>query len=210
MHATIHRKPLKAEPAWQLAERFPVQGHWTEGDYLALDASIENQRTIELVDGRLEFLPMPTIAHEKIVRHLFKALDKFNDEHETGEVFFSGVKSRLREGEIRLPDIFFIFSAAKNRHTEDYYHGADLVMEVVSKSSDDRYRDWVEKRKEYAKAGIQEYWIIDPKLQQIVVFTLNGKTYRKYGEFGKGERADSVLLKGFEVDVSRALAGMKP
>ncbi|MFH0939184.1 MAG: Uma2 family endonuclease [Planctomycetota bacterium] len=211
---TIASRPLRnsqvGRPAWELVEQLPTQGNWRESDYLALDAVMENQRRVELVNGYLEFLPMPTRLHERIVKYLFMALLEFNRSQGLGEVFFSGRKTRLWEREIRLPDIVFIFSEHESRDSEDCCEGADLVMEVVSKGTEDRRRDLVEKRADYAKARISEYWIIDSLLKQIRVLTLNGgKTYKVHGEFKKGQTATSKLLNGFEVNVAEALAGLK-
>lgn len=209
MSVTTQRRADKDKPAWELAERYPVQGKWDETEYLALDNSIENQRTIELVDGFLEFLPMPSRMHERIVKFLFAVLLDYSRTHRVGEVFFSGRKVKLWENEIRLPDIVFSLHSGTQRSTEDYEAGADLVMEVVSKSAKDRRRDRVEKRVDYARAGIREYWIVDPELKKIEVLKLSGKSYVVHGEFEKGEKATSVLLKDFEVDVTAALAGLK-
>jgi hypothetical protein len=44
------------EPTWEIAHLFPIQGDWTEAEYLALDTN----HLIEFSDGHLEFLPMPT------------------------------------------------------------------------------------------------------------------------------------------------------
>ena len=90
--------------------------------------------------------------------------------------------------------------------TEEYWEGADLVMEVVSPGDEDRRRDLKTKREEYAQAGIPEYWIIDPELERITVLTLEGQTYVVHGEFSRGEQATSKLLPGFAVDVTAALA----
>jgi Uma2 family endonuclease len=79
-------------------------------------------------------------------------------------------------------------------------------MEVVSGGTEDRNRDLRRKRLEYAAAGIQEYWIIDPKPGLITVLRLEGDRYAVHGEFKRGARATSALLKGFTVDVSAALA----
>ena len=77
------------------------------------------------------------------------------------------------------------------------------MIEVVS---EDRSRDLETKRSEYARAGIPEYWIVDPKFARIIVLVLDGTSYAVRGEFGPGDRATSVLLPGFEVDVTAALA----
>ena len=203
------RSGSTGKPAWELAQYFPLQGRWSEIDYLSLDFAMENQRRIELVNGFLDFLPMPTRLHERIVKYLFVALLEFNRSKGLGEVFFSGRKTRLWKSEIRLPDILFVMKENQERGTEDYSEGADLVMEVVSPGAKDRKRDLVEKRRGYAKAGISEYWIADPVLKQITVLKLDGKEYKDVGVFKKGQKAGSALLKGFEVDVTEALAGLK-
>ena len=64
----------------------------------------------------------------------------------------------------------------------------------------------MEKREEYAKAGIPEYWIVDPELGQITVLVLDGSVYAVHGEFARGQQATSKLLPGFAVDVTAALA----
>jgi Uma2 family endonuclease len=86
-----------------------------------------------------------------------------------------------------------------DRRGEAFWRGADLVMEIVSPA--DRQRDLVTKRREYAQAGIPEYWIVDGEQQAIIVLTLAGEIYQVHGAFGPGEQADSVLLPGFAVDV---------
>ena len=207
--AQRHSSRSAGKPAWKLAALFPSQGGWTQTDYLSLDASLENQRQIELVNGSLEFLAMPTRLHERIVKYLFVTLLEFNRARGLGEGFFSGRKSKLWNGEIRLPDILFVLRENQERGTEEYCDGADLVMEVVSPGAKDRARDLVEKRRAYAKAGISEYWIIDPVLKQITVLKLEGKSYKSHGEFKKGQKAASTLLKGFQVDVTQALLGLK-
>jgi Uma2 family endonuclease len=79
-------------------------------------------------------------------------------------------------------------------------------MEVVSDSPDDRERDLVTKRAEYARARIPEYWIVDPQEGRITVLRLEGDRYVVHGEFLKGSKASSVLLPGFVVDVTEAFA----
>ncbi len=196
------------EPAYGIAQYFPMQGYWDETDYLGLDQTIENQRFIELVCGRLEFISMPTRWHERIVKYLYRALSEYNLRRCMGEVFFSGSKLRLHDGEIRIPDISLVTNP--DNDPEEYCTTAILVMEVISKGAEDRKRDVVKKRLAYASAGIPEYWIVDPQLKHIQVLTLNGgKKYKAHGVFKRGEKARSKLLQGFEVDVTEALAGLK-
>jgi Uma2 family endonuclease len=77
------------------------------------------------------------------------------------------------------------------------------VLEVVS--SDDPKRDLVRKRREYARAGIPEYWIVNPATEQIIVLHLEGTAYVEHGIFTRGTQATSVLLEGFTVAVAAVL-----
>jgi Uma2 family endonuclease len=79
-------------------------------------------------------------------------------------------------------------------------------MEVVSPGAESRQRDLVDKRRDYAQAGVSEYWIVDPETESVTVLALDGSEYRVHGEFKTGESATSVLLPGFAVDVSAVFA----
>ena len=107
---------------------------------------------------------------------------------------------------MREPDVVFMRKEHASRIGEKYWKGADLVMEVVSEGKKDRQRDLVKERREYARAGIPEYWIVDPLEQRITVLRLAGKHYAVHGEFGPGDTATSALLAGFTVDVGEAFA----
>src|SRR5205823_1127269 len=101
-----------------------------------------------------------------------------------------------------------LFMRVENAHRqhEKFWDGADLVMEVVSPDPKSRNRDLVKKRREYARAGIPEYWIVDPQEQRITVLTLADRTYQVYGDFRPGSEATSALLDGFRVPVSDVFA----
>src|SRR5882672_10319061 len=71
-----HSNGKTREPVWELARLYPLQGEWTEEDYLALEREIGNQM-IELCDGFLEILPMPDLYHQLIVKMLLYALDAY-------------------------------------------------------------------------------------------------------------------------------------
>ena len=113
---------------------------------------------------------------------------------------------------LRRPDVSY-FELAKFPSLEVLFQDPpvidrepNLAIEVVSEDEPDRQRDLVTKREEYARAGIAEYWIVDPQEHQITVLTLEGQTYRVHGEFGRGSVATSVLLPGFSVSVDAVFA----
>jgi Uma2 family endonuclease len=115
------------------------------------------------------------------------------------------LRVQLWSGKYREPDIVFV-RRERIRELGKPTNGADLAMEVVSGDADDRMRDLVTKRQEYAQAKITEYWIVDPEEQRVTVLVLDGDTYREHGIFRPGEIATSVLLPGFTVDVTAVFA----
>jgi len=184
------------ELTWEIAQLFPAQGHWSEDEYLALDTN----HLIEFSHGRLEIMPLPTQSHQLLVIALFELLLNFVREGQLGTVLLAPMRVQLSPGKFREPDILFMRAEHDDRRSDRFWEGADLVMEIVS--PDDPERDKVTKRREYAQAGIPEYWIVDPTNASITVLTLRGQEYALHGEFVTGETASSVLLEGFRVDVS--------
>jgi Uma2 family endonuclease len=184
------------ELTWEIAQLFPAQGHWSEEEYLALDTN----HLIEFSHGQLEVLPMPTFSHQRLVAFLYRSLLGFVEERALGVVMFAPLRIQLWSGKYREPDIVFMAAEHADRLGEQFWRGADLVMEVVS--PDDPRRETVTKRREYAQAGIPEYWIVDPAGASITVLTLSGQEYALHGEFVAGETATSVLLDRFTVDVA--------
>ena len=192
---------LESGPAWEVARLFPDQGDWGDGDYLALN--LMTNRLVELVDGRVEVLEMPPKSHQLIMLFLRDTLKAFVDARDKGEVLVAPYPVRIREGRYREPDVLYVLAEHADRLTEEYADGCDVVMEVVSR---DRDRDFVKKRRDYADAGIPEYWIVDPRDRRITVLRLERGAYQLHGEFGAGDRATSVVVQGFEVEARDVFA----
>jgi len=194
-------EPVREEPTWQIADLFPFQGQWSEGDYLAL----ETNRLVEFSHGTVEVLPMPSISHQYISLFLYRLLHDFITSQGLGTVLAAPARVRLWRGKHREPDVFLLLSQSARRIYEQYVDGADLVIEVVSGGPRDRERDLVEKRQEYAQAGIPEYWIVDPETESVTVLHLQGDAYAEHGIFPRSETATSRLLPGFAVPVDDIL-----
>ena len=193
---------LAGQPAWEVAYLFPSQGEWSEDEFLALHTN----RLVELSDGRLEVLPMPTEQHQTILLFLYEVVRQFVEPRKLGKVLVAPLRVRLWKGKIREPDLIFMLAANKHRRSNKVWNGADLVMEVVSPDPKDRRRDFDEKLVDYAAAGIREYWIVDAERRVVAVHTLNGPRYEQHGEFQPSQQASSVLLDGFTIDVAALFA----
>ena len=186
-------RPLEA----LLRDVLPPQGTWSDDCYLWL--TDRSSRLIELTDGRVEELPMPTDAHQAMLAFLYGL---FRDwlVARGGVVRFAPLRLRVRAGKFREPDLLLLRDRTDARREDRYWLGADLVAEVVSPDAPER--DLVDKRADYAEGGVPEYWIADPRDETITVLVLEGGAYVVHGVFVRGAAATSPLLDGFAADVS--------
>ena len=186
---------------WPLEIDFDtLQGSWTEEQYLRV--SDQTNRLVELRDGILEVLPLPNRQHQDIIGFLYVLLRQLLHGR-GGKVAVAAFPLQLRPGKFREPDVLLLLDKADPRNQPDFWRGADLVIEIVSPKS--VRRDTRTKRREYAEAGIPEYWLVNPLDETITVLTLAGKAYAEHGVFGRGGRAASVLLREFSVAVDEVL-----
>jgi Uma2 family endonuclease len=187
---------------YEVAELFPRQGEWTEVDYLSLP---ETNRLVELSDGRLVVLPMPTDTHQRIVGKLFRLMSDYVEANRLGEVRVAPLRTRLRPGKFREPDIMFMSVEHSDRIGEDYWGVPDLVVEVILPrteiSSRTEHIDQSEKFEDYQKAGVNEYWIVDPEDETIEVYVLRHGAYHLLGKWKRDEIARSKILRGFSVPI---------
>jgi Uma2 family endonuclease len=188
------------KPAIEILQLFPLQGEWTESDYFNLP---DTNHLIELSEGRIIIKDMPTDEHQKAVMKLSYAIYTFVLEQELGEVRFSPMPVRLWQNKIREPDIIFMSKEHIDRINSKAWGVPDLAVEVISPSN--KNDDKVEKFAEYAKAGITEYWIVDPINLIIEIYLLEKDKYVLKEQKQAGEIVSSTVLEGFKF----AIDGLK-
>ena len=185
-------------PAWRIALLFPPQGSWTVHDFLALDAG----RLVEFDQGCVDVHDLPTAEHQRVVQFIYRMLFAYLEATRVGEAFVAPLPVRLWQEKFREPDVVFV-AASRNRF-QDYPDGADLVIEVVSEDPTSRKRDLVDKVIDYARAGIQEYWIIDLLNTEIKVGILYDQHY-DFSIYSTGQCAMSKLLPNFDLSVNQTI-----
>jgi len=194
-----------AEPAYSLPPSvdeacWPIQGQWTWEDYLRLP---DDGQRYEIVEGVLYVTAAPTFDHQFSAFELAAELRGFVKARRLGLVLVAPFDVRLPGvADPVQPDVLFFRSGNEPRKGDKHFQGVpDLVVEVLSPGTG--RLDRRVKFEAYEKAGVAEYWLVDPGPRTIVVFEL-GAERRKYGEvgrFGPDESVRSVLLEGFETDV---------
>ena len=188
-----------------LCSALPPQGAWSDDAYLWL--TDHSRRLIEFTDGSLEELPLPTSTHQAVLLFLYGIFHAYLRER-GGVAMVAPLRLRIRDGKFREPDLLLLRSRDDPRYADRFWLGADLVAEVVS--ADDPQRDFVQKRADYADAGVPEYWIVDPRDETILVLGLADGAYREIGRHGRGDVAASPSLEGLAVDVAALFDAPKP
>lgn len=158
----------------------------------------------ELINGELVKKQSPTFEHQAISSEIEFHLMAFVKKNNAGKVLHAPLDVVLDDGNAYHPDIFFI---RRERffifhEKEKIIMGApDLVVEILSKStaSDDRG----DKKDNYEKYGVREYWLVDHQKKSIEVYHLKDERYRlaQYLE-GSGVLRSEVLA-GFEMDIEQ-------
>ncbi|KAA5807943.1 Uma2 family endonuclease [Thermoanaerobacterium thermosaccharolyticum] len=143
---------------------------YTYEDYLNWP---DNQR-IELINGQVYLMTPPLRIHQKISGAIYTQFSNYLKDREC-EVYYApfGVKfTEKNEKDIKTvvePDIAVVCDKSK-LDNEGCKGAPDLIVEITSPST--ARRDRVEKFNLYEKNGVKEYWIIEPELKIVNVFTL--------------------------------------
>ena len=157
-------------------------------------------RFAEWVDGEvIEFMPASD-THQGLLNFLNNLITLYVKLLNLGVVRLAPYAMRaIPGGPAREPDLLFVSKENAARRTEKYLSGpADLVIEVASDDSVRRDRD--DKYHEYARAGIREYWVVDPRRGR-----RRADFYRLRPDDGRyelfatedDERVESAVLPGF-------------
>ena len=172
----------------------------TYEDYLALP---ETMQRYEIIDGEMIMEPSPTVEHQWIVGRLFRALDRYVEELQLGNVFLAPLDVQIPDERFRTrqPDLLFISlerSGFTDRNSVRGVQlldvGPELVVEVLSSS--DTPKSIREKLADYQKIGVCESWIVNPEKETVEVLSLTNNTIVPLALLGIGDRIKSRVLPG--------------
>jgi Uma2 family endonuclease len=124
----------------------------------------------ELIDGKHYVSPSPVIDHQRVVRNLLTSLHGYLLESGRGEVFAAPLDVVISNHDVVEPDLMIVLADQQDILTAQHVRGTPaIVIEVMSSTT--RRRDETIKRDLYRRAGVREYWMVDPKTRTIAVWT---------------------------------------
>jgi Uma2 family endonuclease len=160
--------------AEELHER-PVPGvHMTEAEFLAW---CPEEIRAEWADGEVILMAPVTNEHDDLDTWLTAIVRLLCETQDLGVVRHNMYLRLASQRRLRVPDLMFIPKARTHLLKGASFHGApDLVVEIVSPES--QSRDRRDKFREFEKAGVREYWIIDPISRTVEVYALERRKFR--------------------------------
>jgi Uma2 family endonuclease len=119
-------------------------------------------------------------------------------------VFFAPVDVVLSRFDVVEPDLLYMSKERKAQIANDanVQGPPELVVEVGSPST--RRRDETLKRALYERAGVSEYWVVDPELDVVRVYRRDGERFARPIELSleAGDVLTTPLLPGLELPLS--------
>jgi Uma2 family endonuclease len=176
----------------------PPQGSWTYDAYAALP---DDGKRYEIAQGVLIMTPAPEPGDQRISREISFCLYEHIMTRKLGEVLYAPVDVVLSEEDTFQPDVLVILNEHLERIQEKLVAGApDLVVEIISPGS--LLNDRVTKKLAYERAGIPEYWLVDPEKKTVEVFVLENGAYTSLGLFKGEQQLQSRIVPEMSVPVA--------
>jgi Uma2 family endonuclease len=130
----------------------------------------------QLINNQIYMSPALLEIHQKILDKVYRQLGNFIEENNLGETRTAPYDVYLSKKNAFQPDIIFISTQNVTGIKRNGFYGApDLVIEILSPAS---WRfDKEDKKDEYERSGVKEYWLIDPVDKNAEGFYLQGTEF---------------------------------
>jgi prevent-host-death family protein len=181
----------------------------TYEEYLELVNSSDQR--YELIDGTVYLLASPGFRHQAAVYEIsgnfFNYFKGKPCQALTApfDVRLHGFATKFEEDpNVVQPDVLVICD--QDKVVDNKYHGVPtLVVEVLSPYT--RGKDLAIKLNLYMKSGVQEFWVVDPEKETVVLYNFTPeREFEEQRFFKTGEVVVSLAFPGLELPVADIFA----
>jgi Uma2 family endonuclease len=179
-------------------------GSWRYDDLIALP---DDGNRFEIIAGVLHELPPPGWDHAVTVAALMSLLGPLFAQ--LGGVLVTAPVGVFFRGADRVqPDLRGLLPGSSAAPSRRGVEGPpDLLIEVLSPSN--RGYDRLTKRELYTRAGVREYWLVDPVTRTIEILGLGDGEFQLAAAAAEDETISSPLLGGAEFPLSTIFAQVR-
>jgi Uma2 family endonuclease len=131
----------------------------------------------QLINNQIYMSPAPTSTHQIVLGKIFSQLLNYIEQNKLGQVLIAPLDVFLNRKNAYQPDIIFISNANLQGLKESGFYGPpDLVIEILSPAT---WRfDKEDKKDEFERSGVKEYWMVDPIDKSVEGFCLTSTGYQ--------------------------------
>lgn len=129
-----------------------------------------SEQKSDLIEGVFVMASPASFRHEDIQSFLLTTLSNFVEAENLGKVMGPNTAYKLSESNVFQPDVSFIGRDRIHLAKKVYFPGPpDIAVEITSPSS--RQYDEVEKKINYGRYRVKEYWLVETITRQIFFYT---------------------------------------
>jgi Uma2 family endonuclease len=178
-------------------------GEWRYEDLVQLP---DDGKRYEIIEGALYEMPAPGVDHATIVMNLIALLLPIITEM-GGRLFTAPIDVRFHGADPVQPDLLAVLPGWSGALRLRSVTGApDLLIEVLSPSN--RGHDLLTKRALYARAGVREYWIVDPAGKTVDILMLDRDAFHTVQRASGENSVISSLLEDTAFPLTAIFAGV--
>jgi len=159
----------------------------------------------ELIDGEHYVTPSPNRKHQRVSGNIHLLIGAWLEERPIGQLFYAPFDVVFSRFDVVEPDLLYMSNerAATVLTAANVQGTPELVIEIGSPGT--RKRDETIKRRLYERAGVSEYWVVDPELDVVRVYQREGETFARPVELSAeaGDVLTTTLLSGLELPLAR-------
>ena len=179
--------------------RIPKVRLMTYTDYLRLTPP--DNGNYELHNGKIIFMSTPVPAHQLFSANLLAEIHIFAKKTAFGRIIAAPMDTLFSVHDVLQPDLLFLCNDRLHLIGEKKIEGApDLVVEILSPSNSAKEMSY--KKFVYEVTEVREYWVVNLQKKTLTQYEKIENEFHIRKIFQQNEKLNSIVLVGFEVEMS--------